>query len=74
MLQNKADSTVLRPYFCSYFCLVCGGWGLEMIPHWKQSDTFGPKLGYKLVSGMEFPGLATRVIGQLVADVWDRDV
>ena len=32
MLQNKANSTVLGPYFCSYFGLVCGGWGLKMIP------------------------------------------
>ena len=23
MLQNKANSTVLQPYVCSYFCLVC---------------------------------------------------
>ena len=30
--KNKANSTVLGPYFCSYFGLVCGGWGLQMIP------------------------------------------
>ena len=33
MLQNKANSTVSRPYFCSHSCLVCGGWGCKMIPH-----------------------------------------
>ena len=29
MLQNKASSAVWGPYFCSYFCLVCGGWGFK---------------------------------------------
>ena len=29
MLQNKASSTVLGPYFCSYFCLVCAGRGFQ---------------------------------------------
>ena len=32
MLQNKANSAVLEPYFCSYFCLVCGGWGRKKNP------------------------------------------
>ena len=61
MLQNKANSTVLRPYFCSYFCLVCGGWGFKMIPHFKTTSTYTeglqvrkPKMGkekLKMVHG-----------------------
>ena len=31
--ENKANSTVLEPYFCSYVYLVCGVWGFKMIPH-----------------------------------------
>ena len=33
MLQNKANSAVCGPYFCSYFCRVCGGWGFKKNPH-----------------------------------------
>ena len=29
---TKANSTVWGPNVCSYFCLVCGGWDLKMIP------------------------------------------
>ena len=32
MLQNKANSAVWETYFCSYFCLVCGGWGCKKNP------------------------------------------
>ena len=34
MLQKKANSAVWGPYFCSYFCLVCG-WGCKKNPHLK---------------------------------------
>ena len=36
MLQNKANSTVLGPCIRSYFGLVCGGWGLKLIPQKLQ--------------------------------------
>ena len=29
ILQNKANSTVLGPYFCSCFGLACGVWGVQ---------------------------------------------
>ena len=32
MLQNKANSAVWGPYLCSYFWLVCGGWGCKKNP------------------------------------------
>ena len=32
MLQNKANSAVWGPYFCSYICLVYGGWGCKKNP------------------------------------------
>ena len=39
MLQNKVKSTVLWPDVCSYFCLVCGGWGLKMIPQLSRKHS-----------------------------------
>ena len=32
--QGKLDS--FGPYFCSYFGLVCGGWGFKVIPHQRE--------------------------------------
>ena len=53
MLQNKANSTVLGPYFCSYFCLVCGGLGFK-----KDSQPSGPAEGlcefFDPISGLNF--------------------
>ena len=37
MLQNKANSAVWGPYFGSYSCLVCGGWGRKKNPHKGQN-------------------------------------
>ena len=33
MLQNKANSALWGPYFGSYFCRGCGGWGRKKSPH-----------------------------------------
>ena len=38
MLQNKANAAFWGPYFCSYFCLVCGGWGRKKNPHLRPSE------------------------------------
>ena len=65
MLQNKAKSTVLRPYFCPWFCLVCGGWGFKMIPH-KISVRLG--LGALLVWRC---GVAD-LLGRLNSRFWEH--
>ena len=45
VLQNKANSTVLQPYFVHIFCLVCGCWGCKTILHkyWQKVNLGFPK-------------------------------
>ena len=53
MLQNKANSPVWGPCICSYFCLVCGGWGRKKNPHF-QGKIQGQQLKGKIVSEFFF--------------------
>ena len=75
-LQNKANSAVWGPYFCSYFCLVCGGWGCKKNPHycfWTTSGKIQKSMTCLTLIVSELlrakPSLPERVL-ELIAITW----